>query len=92
MVKSTCRGSRFRYQHLYGGLQPSISLVPGDLISSSSLRRHQAHTWYTGVQENTHTHRIKINNSENKVILESLVFRIRELSKPIPVLPLNNGF
>jgi hypothetical protein len=26
----------------------SITLVPGGLIPSSDLQRHQAHTWYTG--------------------------------------------
>lgn len=46
VVKSTCcscRGLRFDSQNLHGGPQPSVTPVPGDLMPSSELSKHQTH-------------------------------------------------
>lgn len=45
MVRSTycfCRGLGFSTQHPHGGLQPSLTWVPGNRVSSSGLHRNQA--------------------------------------------------
>lgn len=50
VVKSTgytCRGHRFSSQHLYGELQPSLTLVPWVPSPSSSLPVYWANTWFT---------------------------------------------
>lgn len=52
----------FDFQYPHGGLQPSVTVVPGDSISSSGFLRHQAHIWCTDICA-THTHK----NNNNKV-------------------------
>lgn len=39
----------FNSQRLHGDLQPSVSIVPEYLITSSSLHGHQTHKWYTDI-------------------------------------------
>lgn len=38
---SSSGGLQFDAQHPYDSLEPSVALVPGDLIASSDLHRHQ---------------------------------------------------
>lgn len=50
MVKSigcTCGGHRFSFQHLYGELPPSLTLVPWVPLLSPSLPVFWADTWFT---------------------------------------------
>ena len=52
VVKGTCysyKGLGFSSQHPHGGLQPPITLLPGDLTLSSDLCRNQACMWHTDV-------------------------------------------
>lgn len=47
VVKNTCcsyRGHGFKSQHPSDGSEPSIIPVPDDLMPSSDLQGHQAHT------------------------------------------------
>jgi hypothetical protein len=37
------------YQHLWNGPKPSVTPVPGDLIHSSDICRHQAKLWYIDI-------------------------------------------
>jgi hypothetical protein len=49
VVKNTgcsSKGSEFDSQHPYSGSQPSVTPVPGDLMSSSGLFGYQGHKWY----------------------------------------------
>lgn len=49
-VKNTCfscRGPRLSSQHLYGSLQPFVTIVPGTLAPPSGHHRHWAHVWCT---------------------------------------------
>ena len=49
------RGPRFNSQHPHGSSQVSVTPVPGDLIPSSGLHGHQAHTWCTYIHvDRTH--------------------------------------
>lgn len=43
----SCRRCSFSSQHSHGGLQPSLTSVPGVLTLSSDLFRYQTCTWYT---------------------------------------------
>lgn len=48
VVKNACcsyKGPRFGAHQPHIGSQPSLSPVPGHLMSSSDIRGHQAHTW-----------------------------------------------
>lgn len=42
-------------QHRRSGSQPTVTLVPGDLMHSSDLHRHRAFTWYTYIHIYLHT-------------------------------------
>ena len=54
------REAGFSSQQPHGGSQTSITLVSGDLMSSSDLLNHQEHMWCPFLhEENTHTHKIK---------------------------------
>lgn len=51
VVKSTCllsQGTWVQFPALHGSSQPFVNPVPEDLIPSSDLHEHQAHTGYTG--------------------------------------------
>lgn len=43
----SCRGPGFNSQHADGSSQPSVTLVPGDLISFSGLLLHHVWKWRT---------------------------------------------
>lgn len=62
-AKSTCcscRGPEVNSQHPHGGTRPSVTLVPGDLLTSSCLYGH-LHTLVHRhmCRPNTHTHKQK---------------------------------
>lgn len=62
IARCSCRRPRFGSQHPYGGSQPSLSPVPTDLMPSSGLHGHQAHTWCT------HMHASKTHIKGNEKI------------------------
>ena len=41
------RELRFNSQHPHSCSQPSVTLIPGDLMPSSVLQEYQVCTWYT---------------------------------------------
>jgi hypothetical protein len=53
--------------------QPSVTLLPGNLISSSSLHQHQASTQYTDIHAGKHTHTHKIKFLKNQIFKWSMV-------------------
>jgi hypothetical protein len=55
--------------YLYGGPQSPATLFSGDLMPSSDLHEHQAHTRYTEItyRHNTHTH-LKNKNRYGKML------------------------
>jgi hypothetical protein len=56
------RGRQAHSQPPNGGLRPSVTLVPGDLILSFGLCRHCMHVVLTHTcRENTYAHKIKTN-------------------------------
>lgn len=42
-----CTGSGFNSQNLQRSSRVCVTVLPGDLIPSSHLHRHQAHTWHS---------------------------------------------
>lgn len=42
-------GPRFNLKHPHEGSQPTVILVPGDVMSSSGFYKHQAPLWYTDI-------------------------------------------
>lgn len=53
----SCRGPRFSLQHLPGSSQLSVSSVPGDLMPSSGLYRHQTCMQCTNIYASTKIHK-----------------------------------
>lgn len=54
------RGPGFNSWHPHGGSQPSVTIAPGDQMSSSGLHGNQANRHIC--RENTHTHKIITNS------------------------------
>jgi hypothetical protein len=56
----------FSSQHPHGCSHPSVTPVPGHLIHSSGLSRHQAYTCYTvnTCRQNVYTHKFKKKKSQ----------------------------
>ena len=59
LTEHRLKGPKFNSQQLHGGSKPSVTPAPGDLMLSSDLVGHQAHTQYTYIHAGK-TH-IKIN-------------------------------
>ena len=69
VVKRTgcaCRGPRFSPQHPHVGSQPSITPVPGDLVTFSGLEGHhtQRSTYTYNADKALNSHKNKINKSK----------------------------
>ena len=74
MVKSTDCSSRVESQYPYGGSQPSATLVPGDLMPSCDLHRHQASCWCTGyIQFYSHTINMGVREEPRRNFKNGLV-------------------
>ena len=58
------RGPRFDSQHPHDGSQPSVTLVPGDLMPSSGIQGTTC-TWYPEIHKGKTTTRKIINNAKH---------------------------
>ena len=68
----------FDCQHPHSTSQFPVTPVPGDSISSSGLCGHQACDTHASTQANTHTHKIKIKQTNKQTrthVLDSSQFR-----------------
>jgi len=56
LQRSKTQGPRFNFQHSNCGSQSYKTLIQGNLVLSSGLHRHQAHTQCTHTHTHTHRH------------------------------------